>query len=304
MKARLTLKRRSRPDDQPRHRSPWWTIVGSLLSFVAGGIIATLFQEFLTNAEIIHRVLTPPTAGVIFDVLLALILLCLVGIGIVVVEWARQTAEWARQTGELRARVGVKTRYIEVNPHSNDQTLVYSAAREIVERAKKNIFAVVSYRIEGTQNIHESANKDRAGYFDALIERTKHGVKYVRIIQVHAGESLKYELGGETSDSVTHYRRMISESVEHHNTNIGLFEVARQRPLTFVLVDNTYLIWQVNELLPSGQMRMHGILIIEDLDGTLVNSFFDFYERLYGDLNRIAVRMDELPAPAVTASES
>lgn len=260
--------------------SPIRTILNTVSGFIAGAVIATVAQFGLS--EIIKDPLSIPLPFVFYG-LLVLIFVCLLVITVIVTQWAGYTQE-------LRARVGVKTRYVELGSQQSDQDRVYSAARDIVEKAKKTIRVVQSYTTEYPER-RESVNVDRTGYFAALLNHATHKVKYERIIQVRhtlplldIPHILKEEMRDSSTVTIEHIDQLLTErDLNNHTDTIGVFIAPAKRPITFVLVDSIYIIWQVNELTNSGQVRMHGVFIIEDRAQEIVPNFEAFYDALLHD---------------------
>lgn len=77
---------------------------------------------------------------------------------------------------------------------------------------------------------------------------------------------------------------------------MDFLDAPARKELTCVLVDDKYLLLQVNEMLESGQMGMGGILVVDDSLGEVKHPFREFFEEARrnnpGNVRRLIFRRD------------
>jgi hypothetical protein len=149
-------------------------------------------------------------------------------------------------------------------------------------REAKNTIYVVNYFTGkneeelSDEDIDEPAKEARNKYYGDLIQKSVEGVNYQRIIQLHDPKTPAYEVVKSQSYHL-HFRDMLSTKKIKKPANVLVRPV--QRPSTFILVDDKYLLWQINELIeiPGGTKpitRMHGMFVFTaGKDDELIKSF-------------------------------
>jgi hypothetical protein len=191
---------------------------------------------------------------------------------------------------ELRSRIGITIEYVYADPKHGGRRIVYSKAREVVEKAKKQILVLTLINEGDKSKDDEETQREIDKYYEALLERvTKGHVIYRRIVQIPDKKTLK-DLVPDT-DYRQHFHRML-DIQEGNPTLINLQKAPVRRQTTFVLIDGTHLIWQINERLDSGEWQMHGIFIIEDPRREITQYFETFFDTMR---KKIDIERDDLP---------
>lgn len=255
-------------------------LVPGIVPFVVGAIAAAIVQDALKES-----VLQSERA------LLLVLMLCLLSLAFTlrkvlgklnsrtnslegVIE--RGTNQVLVRLEGLDGQLGLKVRYIERN---KGQANLFIELRRIMEQATKSIIAVNTFLPERSlpktdpENDLESTNERRL-YFDSILKRATEGrVLYKRLVQVEQEHTFQemmrdYEYG-------RHFRQALDvrESNKHL---VSLIKARPRRPITFVLVDDRWLMVQMDERFPYGQIHMHGFLMFDDPQQIIVRYFRDF----------------------------
>jgi hypothetical protein len=64
------------------------------------------------------------------------------------------------------------------------------------------------------------------------------------------------------------------------------------RPTTFVLIDGTTLLWQINAVAESGGMQVLGIFIITDPDRTITKYFENEFDEYWNESDNIDAKKE------------
>ena len=259
---------------QHKDSSNLYKVLQALVPFVAGAVLATLLQQAMTIGALQWSPL-----------FLMLLFFC---VGLISVMFFLLFQE----VNEIRHSVGINVTYIE---RKNDRANLFKRAKGIIQTAQESILVVTSFMKEGDIAKDQEAILERDEYYDALIDKvieSKGKITYQRILQIKEGQEVRELV--ESKEYQRHLHRMLDEKEGHPGLPIGLLKVPAKRVTTFVLIDGKYLIWQINELIDTDTMRMHGIFIIEDPQKEITGPFMKFFEDLKLDA-RGAVRRDELP---------
>lgn len=171
----------------------------------------------------------------------------------------------------------------ELGPNGPDK--LFDATKKIVKNAKREIFALNSFIKE---DFNRNEGDHRQDYFKTLIEKSKE-VDYVRIIQLDENSHL-CEYYHRTY--ITHFEDMINQiSAPGREKNIELLRVSPQYPSTFMIVDDEWLIYQLNILTDPAnpgapanglnrQYQMRGILIVHDPQHIFIEHFRTTFKEL------------------------
>jgi hypothetical protein len=260
-------------------------IAYALVVFIAGAVIGAIVQEALNKFVLQSASLT-----------LIIVFICLALISIMVYLLVRYT-------DELRRNIGVKIIYFDRDRHG--RATLFAEARKIVEKARQSIFILNSFLVETPEDTEDKASapgvsnkqrrrviQERDRYYEAALERAVNGVVYERILQVKEGQTI----GDVAKDEGyrKHFHRIFEEKERNPKLQVGLIKAPAKRLSTFVLVDDENLIWQINELLPSGELQMQGVFIIQDPRREITQHFRTFIESAKRD-SFGAVERSELP---------
>jgi hypothetical protein len=223
------------------------------------------------------------------------------------------TAEWAKIAKQIEAlSVGIKIRYVERDDRKErvGRKYIFEEAKNVVTRAEESIFVVNSFVFETTPKISPGArhvvDSYEEEYYDALLAHViRKDLRYERILQLREGQKVQDLVDFPIDDGLAkHLHEMLTEKERRKNDKISLKKVPANRFTTFVLVDKTHLIWQINELVrmkstDSGEviekLQMQGIFIIEDPRMEITQHFKKFFIRLRNDPFEKAVELRELP---------
>lgn len=204
---------------------------------------------------------------------------------------------------ELSDRAGLKIKYVQRDGNKPDN--LYREAINIIRSAKDSI-NVLTY-IPDVPSLADysstSHTKIKEEYFSAFLERVKKGgIQYKRILQIK-GETVSNkpetpiaELGVDKI-ALRHYHEILNlkKSIITTPQKVLLLKTPATRMTTFLIVDNRYLIWEIDEVLyePSLNTRMHGAFIIEDPRKEIIQYFEDFLRDIE---YYAAIQRSELPS--------
>lgn len=257
----------------------------SLVTFIAGAIIATLAQDAIKDHILISEAAT-----------LGVLVICMVALGLMINAATRSlekvTKDLSFWTSSLDERIGLNVRYIE---SQKGQAILFRELRKVVEQAEKTIIMVNTFLPERNfPEADEESMKQRRLYYDSIIKRIEEGVRYERLIQVESEEVLQHIL--TDYEYLRHFHKVL-DLKEAKRSRAGLIKAPPVRPLTFALIDDRWLVLQMNERYESGRIHMHGMFIIEDPQQTISRYFKDFYHTIsLGPLGSIR-RADLPPLP-------
>ena len=255
-------------------------IAASIALFIAGAIVATAVQGLLAPA--IANLNSQPLVAA-FGFLLALLAICLFAITVQIAQVNRHNDKTQADVHDLLSRsIGVE--YFEAGEHGQYEELVFGKFTEVVRKAESYIYVVNSVITEHGTETDESSVKARDQYYDTLLrlatDEHEHRVKYRRILQLRKGQTLQdLHLGNEY---IRHFDMILKEIDKAPDVPIRLQTAAARRFVSFVLVDDYHLIWQIDDLreTPDLELRIHGVFIIDDPTMKITAHFKDFFEAL------------------------
>jgi len=208
---------------------------------------------------------------------------------------------------ELRKRFDITIKYID--RQTDGQATLFREAMKVIKRSQKRILILNSFipEIEAKEDTDAEmkvAREAREEYYKAILDRVDKSqeVVYERLLQIEENMSVKDMV--QNTGYNEHFHDLI-EVRDKGCSRIGFQKVPAKRLTTFVLVDDIYLIWQINELVSGSpkQMQMHGIFIIEDYRGDIIKPFEQFFEAIKrSDVE--SVKHDELPPRNAKTSSS
>lgn len=190
----------------------------------------------------------------------------------------------------VQQAVKTQTKFIALDEHGSDR--LYAETAKIIAKAKREIFAVNSFLKEEFQASEHSRRK----YFNTLIEKS-HLVDYVRILQIDDGESVS-ELFNQSY--IKHFKDMLAR-IDAPDRTIELLRVSPKYPSTFLIIDDEWLVLQLNEVsgsvpldagLHEGGARRHlyqlrGILIVHDPNHFFLEDFQTTFRVLHNHAQKI-----------------
>lgn len=246
--------------------------------FIVGAFVGVLAEQIVKEYIISSQI-----------ALLLLVLACLLFIS--------YTMGWlAKSTDEIRQNVGLRIVYFDRERHG--RAALFKEARRVVERAQQSIFilnSVITEVGEEREDTEEIQERDR--YYDALINRAQNGITYERVIQLKPSQSVAEAI--KDVGYIKHFHKMLDVKEAAPQLAIGLMKAPAKRLSTFVLVDDEILVWQINEVTPTGNAKMYGIFVIYDPRHEITQHFKAFAESAKRE-SLGAVQKYELP-PLVPA---
>lgn len=255
--------------------TPQIQIAHAVIIFIAGSVFGAILEQALTEF------IFPIQSLTLFTIFVCLVLV------------SYMVSQVVKHTDELRHNVGLRIMYFDRDRHG--RATLFSEARKVVEKAKHTIFVLNSAITEVSEEEDEKEEtvlQERDKYYETLLDRAINGVTYERVIQLKKGQSVSRSV--KDKGYIRHFHRIFDVKGEHQNAPIGLIKAPAKRLSTFVLVDNEILIWQIDEVLESGNIRMHGIFIIQDPRHEITQHFRAFAESAKRE-SFGAVQRSELP---------
>lgn len=176
-------------------------------------------------------------------------------------EFIQKNLENIIETKELVQKVGINFRYISKESGAREE--LFKQAKKFIEQSRQNIYALTyfsSYSDSDDKNKEISA--DREEYYNAIEKAIDREVKYERILQIdtHDQKELKTYLGVRKGFT-KHIKNVLSKN--KYGSNIKIIEADISLLTTFVLIDEKYLIWEVEEQ-EKNVVDIYGIFVIED----------------------------------------
>jgi hypothetical protein len=172
------------------------------------------------------------------------------------------------------------------------QAVLYEEAKKIIANAKREIL-LLNWSAEET--FEEGVRTSRDEYFDDLVVASEH-VTYSRVLQSrsywrNAGAK---SIGDTFEESyVRHFRKILAAQVtqrSHDRRETEIVVVPPSIPSTFLIADDNYLIWQLNEVREPKQEGMQwqirGAIVIHDPGGEIIKQFRATFKRAKGDKPR------------------
>jgi hypothetical protein len=171
---------------------------------------------------------------------------------------------------------------------------------KIISQAKEEIVALNDWASDWAEEETTRRSTTRRKYFAQLMKASER-VAYKRIIQKDKEKQIA-ELYDK--EHISHFREMIKarDCRSNKEPSIELEMAIPRYPSTFMIVDNKYLIWQVNEIdtpieHTKKKFRMYGLIVIHDTSGVFISHFRSMIDKP-GD--RASVKMHHLADKDVT----
>lgn len=208
----------------------------------------------------------------------------------------------------LEKRVSIKVSYAErgrVDP--------FGKANEIIDSAEQKIIVCTSF-IAPPEKPSKKEEKGVSKYYtnmlQNLIERAKANPRgdyeYTRILQFPEGKTDLKEVVDDLA-YLRHFEEMLT-CARPGNLKIHLRKVNASLHSTFVLVDNTKLIWQLNQVSKENKnkTKLHGVFLIDDPFQEITPIFRDHFSQIDRSSNHIqggGVSIEEI-REAIKAAEN
>lgn len=262
-----------------------------MIPAVVGALITPLFLQGLIEKAILSWGST---------VFLALIFFCLLVL-------AAMVSLAMLDIAELLQSVGIKIRYVE---RDTDETVgrepIFREVKEVVKRAKHEILVVNSCVFDRNEESQEVESCEEQ-YYSTLISHVvaTSDLVYKRILQLKKDQVVNDLKQYSIDDGLPQHLHDMLKAKEDKRTRgkISLRQVDAQRFTTFLLIDDKYLIWQINAFRESSQkLELHGVFIIEDPHMQITQHFKNFCWLLGNHDSEKPVQVSELPP--VSGSEA
>lgn len=267
-----------------------------LILLIAGGIGGEALQDIITQRALNAQAF-------------ALLLAALTTISIVVL-----LLDLIRKADEIYDKIGVDCKYYPID-NERERAKLFKRCEEIISSAQTSIFALNSYAEECP---HPDARvEDRRRYFRAFESRARptnnpRPVNYKRIVQVN--QAYLAETGKSIGDLFhetyrDHFEVMLNQrkvcDKQRLDKRVDLDWIPALFPSTFVIVDEKFLLWQLNEIDPDNadkpikqRLRMRGVIIAKDRDGDFIGEFMKTFERAREHGRRRVSAEDLIPLQA------
>lgn len=199
------------------------------------------------------------------------------------------TSRLSQKIEELYRGIAPRVTYFAVDERRGDgRNRLLDETRSIVCQAKNEILALNSFAEERSHPDEKPGH--RAAYFKSLLDASAR-VPYKRILQLDPEQRLS-DVFDETY--LAHFKAMLDARDSRSGTpdapSIELIRVPPKFPSTFLVVDEEYLIWQLNELssLPAGSLnpppkkrrfRMRGVVVVHDPAKIFIKNFINTFAK-------------------------
>ncbi|HKI05600.1 MAG TPA: hypothetical protein VKK31_26710 [Thermoanaerobaculia bacterium] len=164
---------------------------------------------------------------------------------------------------------------------------IYEEALKAVRGAKHSVHALTSYLLD-TDPAEQDDRDGKQAYFEGLIDYIKRHpeIAYHRLLQYQGGKELDQIADQQYAE---HYLQMD----KLRRSNVVLRKMRGTRPTTFVIVDETTLLWQINAVQGQSGMKVLGMFIITDPAKVITNYFVrEFDDYWNNDSDRINVQQE------------
>jgi hypothetical protein len=170
--------------------------------------------------------------------------------------------------------------------------MMHKRVIQIIKEAKESIIAVNAWREEGPPD--QSQTQYRQKYFEALIEASDR-VPYKRLVQVDKNRKIATEFDKYYVD---HFKRMLEARTQNPSRQISLDAIEPVVPATFVIVDDRFLLWQLNEVGPIRREDRHkrfwmrAVVIVDG--GEFVKQFKKTFVKASNNPGRQTIQKEDL----------
>jgi len=174
-----------------------------------------------------------------------------------------------RRLEEIAPRIGIRTMLMNF-PEA------YVEAEKKVRNAKEEILIVSNWSLPYQPKPGAESNRKR--YFSAALEKAKAGgITYERIAQLPRSEKGMMK----SFPLLAPHLRECIEARDHKQGKIGIFISDPSTLVSFLLVDSSFVLFQLDEFdYSSGCFQVSKALILEDNTGEVASAFKEIYATL------------------------
>jgi hypothetical protein len=168
--------------------------------------------------------------------------------------------------------------------------VLFEEAKKIIAGARREIL-ILNWSAE--EAFEEDVRRSRDNYYEHLVECSSR-LKYSRVIQAkNYWRDIGAKSIAETFEEsyLNHFSAMLMAQEKqrlHGSYSTELFVVPPSIPSTFLIADDNYLIWQLNEVrnpsstgVPHWQIR--GAIVVHDPGGEIIKQFRATFDRAKGE---------------------
>ena len=191
---------------------------------------------------------------------------------------------------DIQQMIGLSVSFTTDMPREAATGEIYRQATEIIQKAEKNIWGLWYQRTPSWEEANRSKLwHDRGtGYHELLLkkcyEHRQENFFYHRVLQIQEAHTIKDGLIPSQTLTPTmrnHCKGLLKfiEENPHHTALLKYSPVFLAQ--VFVLVDNRYVLWEIDATDPTiGKDYMDGLLIFEDREGRFANYLKDFFRKV------------------------
>jgi hypothetical protein len=274
----------------------WINFVVPLGTFLLGLVATLLFEKF--QADFIK---TETRIILVFILIQGFLIV----IGLFVAALYLRTSELQGKTtveelDKIRRQIGLSAQFIFDFPRADGTGILYKKATELVFKAETEILILhhnmsnVDWRNPEEEYRSDEWKKARGQYYQALLSKCNQHRQdtffYRRILQIPESKKVK--------DGVIK-RSMIGAGMALHCTELLQFikqnpETALLKyspvflPQTLVLIDERFILWEVDAIDPDAKAGyMDALTIFDDTDGNFVKYLKNFYLKIDAQATKV-----------------
>jgi len=269
-------------------------ILIAVASAVFGLLINPLFEKILSPLFD-----TPTRALLTGLVLLAILVIAsIVVTGIFARRYEKINSKVSGELSSINRRLGLTVRFVH-DPPRRSTGEIYRTAREIVEKAEKEILVLYYSRPrddaerERSHGIEtEVYRAERERYTQTMLEKLReHKTKrlfYKRVVQLPEGRDTKLTEDRLGKRWTEHFKGVL-ETLNDFPDAAYLKKAPLFLEQTFVIVDRRYVIWGIDGIDPEHSVRyMEGALFFDDPHQEFIQYLIGFFER--ADAHAVIIR--------------
>lgn len=275
-------------------KTPYLEILIAIASTIFGLLISPLLERILDPAfETFSRALLTSVA-----ILSILIVISIVVTSIYAKRSDEQNTNLQKELILVSQRLGLTVRFVH-DPPKRSTGNVYVVAREIVERAEREILVLQYSRLRDQAERDRSRfiNTDRhqvelQNYTKAITGKVQalkdKGFVYKRVVQFPEGKDTKYTPERVGERQFRHVEEII-QALDTYPEAGYVKKSALFLEQTYLIVDRKYVIWGFDAIDPEYDVRYtEGALIFEDPHQEFINYLVSFFERV--DRNAVIIK--------------
>jgi hypothetical protein len=269
-----------------------------VLIAIASGVFGLLISPLLD--KITSPLFDTPTRALLTGLfLLALLAIAsVITTGIFARRYERINSKVKDELSSINQRLGLTVRFVH-DPPKRSTGEVYRTAREIIEKAEKEILVLYFSRSRNREERErgrdietEEYRNERERYTQAMLEKLRqHKTKrlfYRRVFQFPEGRDIKFIEDRVGQRWTTHTKGVLEILDEYPDAGY-----IKKAPLfleqTYVIVDRRYVIWGIDGIDPEHEVRyMEGALFFDDPNQEFIQYLIGFFQRV--DAHAVIVR--------------